>query len=87
MPEAKKAVLEIAKKEYPKIPFKKVFISGIGEDSKGQWWIQAFTDAGDNYEVEQWFVYFDGKGWHLADSGTGLERNDEPPDIKWEDVK
>jgi hypothetical protein len=84
--EAEAAVLKFAKKAYPSIPTKTAKAAGMGIDSKGVWWVQAWTDAGTKYEGEQWFAYYDGKTWKLKDYGTGLERSDLPADIKWEDV-
>jgi hypothetical protein len=84
--EAEAAVLVLAKKAYPSIPTKTAKAEGMGVDSKGDWWVQAWTDAGAKYEGEQWFAYYDGKTWKLKDYGTGLERTDLPSDIKWTDV-
>lgn len=84
--EAEAAVLKLAKKEYPTIPTKTAKAEGTGVDSKGQWWVQAWTDPGDAYENEQWFAYFNGVTWKLKTYGTGLERSDLPADIKWDDV-
>jgi hypothetical protein len=79
-------VLKLAKKAYPSIPTKTAKAEGMGVDSKGQWWVQAWTDAGTEYENEQWFAYYNGTTWKLKEYGTGLERSDLPSDIEWEDV-
>ena len=84
--EAEAGVLKLAKKAYPSIPIKTAKAEGMGVDSKGQWWVQAWTDAGTEYENEQWFAYYNGVTWKLKEYGTGLERSDLPSDIKWEDV-
>jgi hypothetical protein len=84
--EAEAAVLVLAKKAYPSIPTKTAKAEGMGIDSKGDWWVQAWTDAGTKYEGEQWFAYYDGKAWKLKEYGTGLERSDLPADITWTDV-
>ncbi|MDO8914838.1 MAG: hypothetical protein Q7W16_01990 [Coriobacteriia bacterium] len=84
--EAEAAVLKLAKKAYPSIPIKSATAEGIGSDAKGQWWVQAWTDAGKAYENEQWFAYYTGTTWKLKEYGTGLERSDLPSDIEWEDV-
>jgi hypothetical protein len=84
--EAEAAVLKIAKKTYPTIPTKTAKAAGLGVDSKGAWWVQAWTDAGLEYEGEQWFAYYDGTTWKLKEYGTGLERSDLPADITWTDV-
>jgi hypothetical protein len=84
--EAEAAVLKLAKKAYPSIPIKSARAQGMGIDAKGQWWVQAWTDAGKAYENEQWFAYYSGTTWKLKEYGTGLERSDLPSDIEWEDV-
>jgi hypothetical protein len=84
--EAEAAVLKLAKKAYAEIPIKSAKVVGMGVDSKGDWWVQAWTDAGTAYEGEQWFAYWDGSVWKIKDYGTGLDRVDLPSDIKWKDV-
>jgi hypothetical protein len=84
--QARAAVLAIARKEYPAIPWIGAGVSGMGKDSRGRWWVQGWTNAGVQYEVEQWFIYYDGLKWTLHNYGTGLERSDLPADIVWEDV-
>jgi len=84
--DAKTEILALAAKQYPDIPWESASISGMGLDSAGRWWIQAWTSAGQQYESEQWFVIYDGTTWTVHDSGTGMERSDYPADIQWEDV-
>jgi len=89
---AGKTVLAIANQKYSFV-FEDVSIEGIGRDSQGRWWIQAWTspnnvglDPAQSRESEQWFVIFNGSKWTLHGYGTGLGRSDCPSDIIWEAI-
>ncbi len=67
--------------------FKDVIVSGIGRDSLGRWWIDAYAIPIDvRFDSLGFFVIFDGSTWTEYASGTGIERSDLPNDIIWEDV-
>lgn len=85
--EASNEALRIARSTYKEVPAKSARIVGRGQDARGRWWFQAWTDHGSSYENEQWFIYKEGVAWKLATYGTGVERSDLPSDIVWEDVK
>lgn len=85
--QAEAAVLALAQGAYPEMPIESVRVVGIGEDGDGDWWVQAWTSAGAEYEEEQWFVEYTDEAWAYRQSGTGLERTDLPGDISWEDVE
>lgn len=84
--DADAAILKLAKEKYPAIPIETATTLAIGKDTKGLWWVQAFTNAGPRYEQEQWFVTWDGDAWKVQDSGTGIDRNAYPGDVTWEDL-
>lgn len=87
--EAEAAVLAIAREEYSTIPLESATAYAIGQDAQGTWWVQAWTQAGPEFEGEpneQWFVTYDGESWTLIDYGTGLGVEDFPQVTEWEQL-
>jgi hypothetical protein len=85
--DAEAAMLRIAREMYQDMPIEGAAVGALGRDSRGRWWAQGWTSAGQENESEQWFIAFDGAEWEFVDAGTGLERSDLPDDIAWEDVR